>query len=330
MSYRFYLGIDVAKAKLDCQLLDTTTNKRKAKSVANSSDGYRSLLVWLGKQDAALADIHAILEPTGVYHENATLALSDAGVRLSLVNPAQLRQFAQGIGVKSKNDLLDSAVLARYGAANQPPSWKPPSVSVRQLRALLARRDVVAEDLQRENNRAEKAAATDIPSTVQTSIDAAIAFLTKELQRLQHEIDHHIDHDPDLRNTKELLQTIPGVGSRVSDHMSALLVGRDFHSAEQLAAYLGLVPVEWQSGSSVRARPRMSKAGPVHLRKLLYMPAVVAKRCNPHVKALYERLLASGKTKMAAIGASMRKLAHLCFGVVKSQKPYDHSWQIKA
>lgn len=329
MPYRFYLGIDVAKAKLDCSLLDTTTNKRKAKSIANTRDGYAALLVWLDKQGAALPHIHVILEPTGVYHEQATFALSDAGLTLSLVNPAQIRKFAKGIGVKSKTDTLDSVVLARYGATNQPPAWKPPSASARQLRALLARRDAVAEDLQREHNRAEKAAATDTPPLVLASIEDAIAFLSRELQRLQQEIEQHIDRDPDLHDTKGLLETIPGVGPRVSDHMTALLAARDFHSAEQLAAYLGLVPVEWQSGSSVKGRPHMSKAGPSHLRKLLYLPAITAKKCNPHIKALYDRLIDSGKPKMAALGAAMRKLAHLCFGVVKSGMPYDSSWQIR-
>ena len=136
-------------------------------------------------------------------------------------------------------------------------------------------------------------------------------------------IDEHINNDPDLRNKKELLETIPGVGPRVSGHMTALFAGRTFKSAEQLAAYLGLVPVMWESGSSVRGRPHMSKAGPAYLRKVLYLPAVGARRWNPHIKALNDRLLAKGKSKMAAIGAAMRKLAHLCFGVVHTGKPYD-------
>jgi transposase len=96
-----------------------------------------------------------------------------------------------------------------------------------------------------------------------------------------------------------------------------------FHSAEQLAAYLGLVPVERQSGSSLMGRTRLSKAGPARVRAVLYMAAVVATRRNPHVKALYERLLARGKSKMSALGAAMRKLVHLCFGVIKNQQPYQ-------
>lgn len=324
----FYLGIDVSKSKLDCLLLDTTSNKRKSKSIPNTPAGYATLLAWLDKQQAE--QVHVIMEPTGVYHEPAALALTDGGLTLSLVNPAQLRQFAQGIGVKTKTDAADSAVLAQYGAARQPAPWQPPSVSVRQLRALLARRDAVAEDLQREKNRAEKALATETPLLVQASIDESIAFLTKELNQLQDAIARHIDDDPDMRGKKALLLTIPGVGERVSDHLTALLAGRNFDCAEQLAAYLGLTPVEWQSGSSVRGRPRLSKAGPAHLRKLLYLPAVVATKFNPHIKATYERLIGRGKSKMAAIGAAMRKLAHLCFGVVKTGQPYNPNWTGKA
>lgn len=317
----FYLGVDVAKAKLDCMLLDSTSGKLKSKVVMNTPAGFRQLVEWLSKHHASTA--HVIMEPTGVYHEGAALSLTDAGLKLSLVNPAQLRSFAQGLGVKTKTDKADSVVLARYGATQNPPFWQPPSMSVRALKALLARRDAVADDLQRERNRQEALEFSDTPEEVRKSVAQSIEFLEAQLKRLQQMIDDHIDGDPDLRDKKDLLETIPGVGPRVSAHMAALLAGRTFERAEQLAAYLGLVPVQWQSGSSVCGRPRMSKAGPAHLRKLLYMPAVVARRYNPHIKALTDRLIAKGKPKMAAIGAAMRKLAHLCFGVVNSGKPYD-------
>ena len=263
------------------------------------------------------------MEPTGVYHEAAALALADAGLTVSFVNPAQLRSFAQGLGVKTKTDKQDSTVLAKYGATQKPAPWQPPSMSARRLKALLTRRDAIADDLQRERNRQEANGFSLTPEAVSESIAQSIAFLEAELKRLEKMIASHIDNDPDLRNKKDLLETIPGVGPRVATHMTTLFAGRTFDSAEQLAAYLGLVPVERQSGTSVRGRPHMSKAGPAHLRKVLYMPAVVARRWNPHVKALNDRLLAKGKSKMAAIGAAMRKLAHLCFGVVHTRKPYD-------
>lgn len=320
----FYLGVDVAKAKLDCMLLDTSNGKLKSKSIANTIAGFGQLLEWLVKQKAARP--HVVMEPTGVYHEGAALALSDAGLVVSLVNPAQLRSFAQGLGVKTKTDKADSVVLARYGATQNPAPWQPPSQSARRLKALLTRRDAVADDLQRELNRQEANNFSPAPEAVGESIAQSIDFIQAELKRLEKMIADHIDSDPDLRNKKHLLETIPGVGPRVASHMTALFAGRTFERAEQLAAYLGLVPVQWESGSSVRGRPHMSKAGPAHLRKVLYMPAVVARRCNPHIKALNDRLLAKGKSKMAAIGAAMRKLAHLCFGVVYSGKPYDPNY----
>jgi transposase len=318
----FYLGVDVAKAKLDCMLLDTTSGKLKSKgAIPNTPAGFAQLLEWLDKHKAVKP--HVVMEPTGVYHEAAALALADAGLVVSLVNPAQLRAFAQGLGVKTKTDKADSNVLARYGATQNPAPWQPPSASVRRLKALLARRDALADDLQRERNRKEANDFSPAPEAVEDSIAQSIDFLEAELKRLEKMLTDHINDDPDLRNKKDLLETIPGVGPRVASHMTALFAGRTFERAEQLAAYLGLVPVQWESGSSVRGRPRMSKAGPAHLRKVLYMPAVVARRCNPHIKALNERLLAKGKSQMAAIGAAMRKLAHLCFGVVHSGKPYD-------
>jgi transposase len=320
----FYLGVDVSKKKLDCMLLDSTNGKLKSKSLSNTKAGIEELIEWLAENKAPEA--HVIMEPTGVYHEPAALALTDAGLKLSLVNPAQLRQFAQGLGVKNKTDKADSTVLARYGDTLKPEAWQAPSKSARQLKALLARRDAVADDLQREQNRQEAVDFGISPEQVKQSILQSIAFLQAELRRLEQMIKDHIDSDPDLRNKRELLETIPGVGTRVSTNLTALFAAKTFNTAEQLAAYLGLVPVHWESGSSVRGRPRLSKAGPSHLRKLLYMPAVVARRWNPHIKSFSDRLIAKGKTKMAVIGACMRKLAHLCFGVVHTGRPYDPNY----
>ncbi len=319
----FYLGIDVAKAKLDCALLDSATQKRKVKVVQNSKTGLTALMRWLGSQTAEPAQVQVIMEPTSTYHELAALSLHEAGCIVSLINPAHLRRYAQSVGARSKTDAADAAILARYGAAEHPRRWQPPSASARTLRALLTRRDAVAEDLQRERNRLEKTEAIEIPEPVRKSLREAIAFLDKQLQTLQQEITDHIDRDPDLHGKRALLLTIPGVGERVAQHMTALLTAHHFETAEQLAAYLGLVPVEWLSGSSIKGRPHLSKAGPAHLRRLLYFPAIVASRHNAQVRAHYERLLERGKSKMSALGAAMRKLAHLCFGVVHSGKPYN-------
>ena len=323
----FYLGIDVAKAKLDCcLLLDEASNKRKTKAISNTKQGVTDLLTWVAKQNIAPDALHVVMEATGVYHEQAALALADAGVQVSIINPAQIKDFGRSLAVRTKTDGVDSFVLARYGALLKPKLWIPPAPEARVLQALLARREAIVQDLQRERNRQEKADATDTPALIRKPLEDSITFLSKQLAQLQQDIDHHINGHAHLEKDMGLLQSIPGVGPQVGGNMLSVLSAHHFKSAEQLAAYLGLVPVERQSGSSVLGRARLSKAGPARIRAVLYMAAVVAKRCNPHVKAVYERLLGRGKSKMSALGAAMRKLVHLCFGVIKTQKPYQQSY----
>jgi transposase len=319
-----YLGIDVAKAKLDCcLLLDPDSMKRKSKSVANTKAGFNTLLEWLIKKGVSLPQLHAVMEGTGVYHEQAALALVDAGVTVSIINPAQIKDFGRGLGVRTKTDGVDSFVIARYGALIKPVAWQPPAPEIRVLRALLARREAIAQDLQRELNRLEKADVTETCALIRQSIDDSIDFLRKQLAKLQQDIDDHVDRHPDLRRDMDLLTSIPAVGRQTGTNLLAIVHDHRFNSAEQLAAYLGLVPVERQSGSSILGRTRLSKAGPPRTRAILYMAAVVATKYNPHVKEVYDRLVARGKAKKAAIGAAMRKLVHLCFGVLKTRMHYQ-------
>jgi transposase len=268
------------------------------------------------------------MEGTGVYHEQAALALSDAGVTVSIVNPAQVKDFSRSLGVRTKTDGVDSLVLARYGALLKPRVWTPPTQEARTLQALLSCREAIAQDLQREHNRLEKAEATDTPPLIRQSLVDSMTFLEKQLAKLQQEIDDHINKHPGLKADRDLLTSIPAVGPQVSNHLLSVLHNHDFQSAEQLASYLGLVPVERQSGTSIQGRPRLSKAGPARIRAVLYMAAIVGTQHNPHVKALYLRLQERGKTKMSALGAAMRKLVHLCFGVLKTRQPYQPNFAI--
>ena len=323
----FYLGMDVAKAKLDCcLLLDESASRRKTKVVNNTKSGIVDLLAWSAKQNVSPEELHVVMEATGIYHEQAALALTDAGITVSIINPAQIKDFGRGLAVRTKTDGVDSFVLARYGALLKPAAWQPPPPEARMLQALLARRDAIAQDLQRERNRQEKADATDTPERIRQSLADSIGFLVKQLADLQQEIDRHIDQHPNLKGDMTLLQSIPAVGPQVGGNLLSVMHSHNFGSAEQLAAYLGLVPVERQSGSSVLGRAKLSKAGPARIRAVLYMAAIVATRYNPHVKAIYERLLARGKSKMSALGAAMRKLVHLCFGVLKTRQPYQANY----
>ncbi len=150
-----------------------------------------------------------------------------------------------------------------------------------------------------------------------------IGLLETEQKRLDKLIEEHINNHKNLKENKVLLKSIPGVGKVVATRMLMLMGSREFKSASQCAAYLGLVPVERLSGTSVKGRSRLSKAGNPAIRAKLYMAAVVATRYNPDIQAQYERLTKKGKSKMSALGAAMRKLVQICFGVLKHQKPYQ-------
>ncbi len=235
----FYLGIDVSKAKLHACLLLDDEGKCKTKVVDNNAAGIVTLLAWTARQGVAAEQLHAVLEATGVYHESAAYMLFDAGVTVSIVNPAQAKDFARGLAVRTKNDGVDGLVLARFGALLKPKAWTPPAPEVRVLQALLARREALTQDQRREHNRREKALATTTPARILQSLDDTIAFLDQQLAQLQRDIDDPIDRHPKLKADLALLLSIPAVGQPVGSHLLVILQGHTFRSAEQLAAVWG-------------------------------------------------------------------------------------------
>ena len=292
--------------------------------VANKLTGWQDLLDWTLKNTGlAIVELHFVMEATGIYHEQLATFLTEAGAKVSVVNPAQVKFYAQGLGVRSKNDKKDSVVLARYGLKENPTLWQPEAPEIRTLKALLARFDGIEKDLQREKNRQEKAENSLAPEEVVGSLTLMIEQLETEQKRLDKLIEEHINKHDKLKENKVLLESIPAVGKVIATRMLMVIGSRQFEDAHQCAAYLGLVPVQHESGSSVRGRSKLSKAGNPVIRAKLYMAAIVAIRYNPDIKAQYQRLTSKGKSKMSALGAAMRKLVQICFGVLKHQQPYQ-------
>ncbi len=320
----FQVGIDVAKDKIDCLWLrDIESLKIKTKVLPNSLAGFEQLKSWLEKNiTTQLGEIHVSLEATGVYHESLAYALHAMGIKVSVINPAFVRDFAKSLGVRSKTDKKDSMVLARYGATTHPRLWEPEPDHVRSLKALLARLAALETDLQRELNRLEKAQISQASDAVIESIELMVDQLQTESARVEKQIDDHIDKNPDLKKDRDRLLSIPSIGPAVSREMVAVLRSRNFTQASQAAAFIGLVPKLWESGK-MKGRTTLCKNGSGRLRAKLYMAAIVAKQHNPDIKAQYERLVAAGKTKMQALGAAMRKLVQICFGVLKHQSEYQ-------
>jgi transposase len=318
------LGIDVSKDRLDCALLADEGGRPLGRGAfPNDAGGAEQAASWAARTSgAAAADTHVILEATAAYHEPAARRLAALGMRVSVVNPAQVRSFAKGIGILGKTDRIDARLLARYGQLVRPKAWQPPAEAVADLQALVARLDDVEADLRREESRLEQARTRGCPDIVEQSLLESIAALKSRRRSLRRAIVAHAAAHDGLRADLGRLLTIPAVGPKTAARMLAVLRARGFESARQAAAYLGLVPIERQSGKSARGRPRLSRAGNPRLRAALYMAAVVGIRRNPDLKAQYERLLKAGKCKMAALGAAMRKLVHLCFGVLKGESDY--------
>jgi transposase len=321
------IGIDVSKATLDCAYLrNPDQDKAKRKSCQNEIDCFESLITWaeafsgLPRQSLAF-----VIEPTNIYHEQLVQFLHSKGTTVYLVNPGRVRKFAEGIGILSKNDVIDADLLARYGLmAKKLIVFEPAPQEINDLRSLLNRLDVLEKNLRRERNRQEKAGKSlTFHRLEQQSITRSIKRHKAEIVTFKSAARECVNASPWLQRGVELLGTIPGIGERTAWLMMVILSSRHFRSAAEVASFLGLNPIEKRSGKSEYRKPRLSKSGSSHFRQALFFPAMVATRKNPDVQALYERLVVAGKPKMCALGAAMRKLVHICYGVHKNQQPYQ-------
>lgn len=311
------VGIDIAKANFHAALIDDAGEH--ARSFPNNAKGFAQLERWL--RNRKVSHVHACLEATGAYGDALAIALYEAGHVVSVVNPARVKGFAQSELARNKTDALDAGVIARFCKAMAPPPWTPPSPEIRALQALTRRLSSLIDARAQEYTRAETPGIVEV---VTDSIRAHIDHLDGQIRELEAQITDHIDRHPTLREQRELLASIPGIGTATS----ARFIGEvpdvtKFASAKQLSAFIGLSPQQVQSGSSVRRKARLSKRGNARLRKDLYFPAIAAIRFNPIVRRFAERLRAAGKSKMLIIGAVMRKLVHIAYGVLKHRRPFD-------
>lgn len=314
-----FLGIDISKKDFHVFLLKEERGS-KPKKFTNSTEGFESLNKWLKK--LGVEELHACMEATSIYGDALAEFLYEAGYQVSVVNPARIKGFAKSELLRTKTDSVDAALIARFCAAIKPSFWKPTPFEVKELPALLRRLESLTQMYQQEENRLETATETIAKLT-----RAHLEYIQEQQAEIKKMMSDHFDQYPHLKQQRELLTSIPGIGEQTAAVLLAE-VGRieDYKNARQLAAYAGLTPCERSSGTSVHGKTRLSCTGNVRLRKALYMPAVVAMRCNPLLKAMSERLLGRGKVKMQVIGALMRKLVHLAFGILKSQKPFDPNY----
>lgn len=309
------LGIDLAKDSYQVTLLHQQHTYRQL--FRNEASAFADLVRWLRRH--GVTTLHACMESTGRYGEPLATFLHAQGYRVSVVNPVQIRHHAKSQLRRNKTDQVDADVIAHFAQTQSPAAWQPPAPEIRELEELLHQYDTLQAARQQESNRVQAGVASD---AVRRLLQEHLGFLDSQLAEVWRLIAEHIDKHPHLKADHALLTSIPGIGALTAAKLQTLQLQR-FADVRAATAFVGLNPRQHDSGASVHRRAHLSKVGHADVRRALYMPAVVAKRFNPLVRNLCERLAEKGKHNLAIIGAAMHKLLALAYGVLKSGKPFD-------
>ena len=307
----FYVGIDVSKSTLDVAVGE----HGEVWSVQNDPTGITMLLARL--RPLTLARI--IVEATGGLELPVVAELYAAKLPVALTNPARVREFAKSVGQLAKTDKLDARLLARFGAAIQPPLHQLPTPDEQHLRDLLLRRHQLIEMRTAEHNRLGTAR-----SVLRPHIEKHLEWLAEAIAGLDAELGEFMRQTPLWHRKDEILQSVPGVGRITAYTLLADLPELGTLNRKQIAALVGVAPVNHDSGR--RRGKRRTKGGRTAVRNVLYMATLTATRANPLLKTFYARLLKAGKEKKVALTACMRKLITILNAMLKQSKP----WQVES
>ena len=311
------LGIDISKATFDTGLTEDNRRYQREK-FSNEPDGYANLVEWLSAKQ--VTELHVCLEATGRYGDALASFLYSQGYKVSVVNPAQIHAYGKSKLRRNKNDQLDAQLIADFCFTQHPSAWTPPSPIQRESQEISRHISALKGDRQRKRNQLQSGISSP---RLRKSIEKTIRFLDKEIHLLKKELQELLSRDETRAEDVRLLVSIPGIGLLTACLFLAEVDVSRFAQASQLAAYAGLAPTEHTSGSSAHKKSRMSKVGNRHLRTLFFMPVLSAHRFNPIIANLRQRLTERNKPKMAVVGAVMRKLLHLAYGVLRTRKPFD-------
>jgi transposase len=303
-----YVGIDVSKNQLDIAVRPAGDTW----SMPNDVSGITEVVQGLAQLHPALV----VLEATGGLQMPLAAALATAGLPLAMVNPRQVRDFAKAIGRLAKTDRLDAQVLAHFAEAVRPTPYPLPDAQTQELTALLTRRHQVVEMLTAEKNRLRSAR-----ELVHRRVQDHICWLEQELADLDDDLERTLRKSPLWREKDNLLRSVPGIGRVVSITLLADLPELGTLSRHQIAALVGVAPLNRDSGR-FRGK-RMVWGGRARVRAALYMAALTASRYNPIIKAFYHRLCEVGKARKVALTACMRKLLIILNSMVKHRQTWN-------
>jgi transposase len=310
-----FVGVDVSKATLEIAgirggqaIADLPVN------VPNTEAGVRELLALF----VALAPTLIVLEATGGYERLAAATLALAGLPVLVVNPRQVREFGKALGRMAKTDRLDASLLALFAERIRPELRTLPRLDTAELSECVLRRRQLVDMITAETNRRSL-----VSRALQRRLDAHVAWLKRELEQVDGELQRCIEASPLWRSRDELLQSVPAVGQRTSHALIALLPELGTLNRQRISALVGVAPFNDDSGT--HRGVRRIKGGRVTLRNMLYMAALVGVRYNPVLKEFYDRLRAKGKPPKVALVACMRKLLTILNAMVRTQRSWNAS-----
>ena len=303
-----FVGIDVSKAELDIYVRPSGTNW----TVPNDAEGQAQLVHRLSR----IAPTLIVLEATGGLERKVTYALAEAELPVFVANPRRTRDFARATGLLAKTDDLDAQALAHFADAVRPQLRDLPDQEAQDLSALLTRRRQLVSILTAERNRLHSA-----PVCIKDSIKEHITWLEEGIDTLEADIDTHIQANSQWRAQVKQLAAVKGVGAITAYTLTADLPELGRLNRKQIAALVGVAPLNNDSGS--RRGKRRVWGGRAAVRTALYMAALSAARFNPTIKAFYERLTNAGKPKKVALTACMRKLLTILNAMIKNGTDWD-------
>lgn len=306
------VGIDVSKASLDVHVHPAG----ESFAVGNDEPGVAALVERLARLDGLVG---IGIEASGRYERLAVAQLAAASLPVVVLNPAQVRSYAQAIGQRAKTDPGDARLIALFIEAVRPEVRPLPDAQTAELEALMARRRQIVSMLVAEKARRQQTAA----GLARVSIARSITFLEDELKSLDLEIDKTVRGTPAWRDKEDLLASVPGIGKVIARTLLAELPELGTLNPKQAAALAGLAPYTRQSGKW-RGRSFIS-GGRTSVRAALFMGALVAARYNPALKAFRDRLVAAGKPKLVALIATARKLLIILNAILRDQKPWQNA-----
>lgn len=315
-----FLGIDVGKNDLFCHII--SIDQTLSCQFDNSETGIEELIIWLKKLGDPTV-ISACLEQTGHYGIDIAKALHKLQIHtLFLVNPRQIKAFGQQKLRRNKSDTADARLIARFlqSEHSELRPWQPRPIENERITELSRYCESIVQEVAKLKTKCEAAREP----AVLRSLKRRIKFNEKEIAELRKRITKIIASQESLQIDHELLSTIPGLGEISCQIMLAELPPiAHFKSARELAAWAGVTPCHYASGTSGRSTTPITKVGSANLRRALFMPAMNARVFNPLLKTFGDRLKENGKKPKQIIVAIMRKLLHQIYGILKSREPYN-------